>query len=66
MENRPPIENSSSATMKLQKYVTLPYPSGCFASGGFCACLRPMNSSTWLPQSANEWIASASMLPECV
>jgi hypothetical protein len=22
-----------------------------------------MNSSTWLPQSANEWMASASMLP---
>src|SRR6266850_6727884 len=62
----PPRVNSSTATRNAQKYTTLPYPRGCLASGARLASFMPNSSSTWLPQSAAEWIASASIALEPV
>src|SRR5438552_3995409 len=60
MENTPPRLNSISATMKLQKNTARPWPSGWSAVGSRRASRRPRISSAWLPQSAKEWMASAS------
>src|SRR6185436_5444962 len=46
--------------------MALPYPRGCFASAMRFASLIPNSSSTWLPQSAAEWIASAIIALEPV
>src|SRR5882762_444563 len=62
----PPRVNSSTATRNAQKYTALPYPRGCLASGARLASFMPNSSSTWLPQSAAEWIASASIALEPV
>src|SRR6266404_8325377 len=62
----PPRVNSSTATRNAQKYTALPYPRGCLASGARLASFMPNSSSTRLPQSAAEWIASASIALEPV
>jgi hypothetical protein len=52
--------------MKEQKNTALPQPSGKSVEGGRFACFMPQSSKPWLPLSANEWIASASMALEPV
>src|SRR5882757_9170324 len=65
-ENIPPIEKSRSATKKDQKYASRPRPSGYSWEGGLPAPCTPMSKSTWLVQSAVEWIASARRKPDPV
>src|SRR5210317_616683 len=44
----------------------LPKPRGWSSVGAFVVCRRPRMSSSWLPASATEWMASASIAPEPV
>src|SRR6185369_16006718 len=56
-----PSAKISSATTKLQKYSSRPYPNGCAMSGGRAARRCPCSSSTSFPQSTSECTASLSM-----
>ena len=47
-------------------YRSRPYPNGCCAVAPRCARLPPISSSTWLAESATEWIASASIEDDAV
>src|SRR5919112_1980412 len=42
-------------------YRSRPYPNGWSGVAARAARLPPTSSSTWLPESATEWIASASI-----
>src|SRR6185312_3883503 len=42
-------------------YRSRPYPNGWREVACFVACLPPSRSSPWLPESATEWMASASI-----
>ena len=55
-----------TATTKVQKKRSLPWPNGCSSSAGRSARFKPSSSRPWLPVSANECSASASiaLLPE--
>src|SRR3954451_8176937 len=61
IEKPPPIVNRLTATSSPQKKRALPWPNGCPSSGGRSARLRPNSSSAWLPVSAAECSASASI-----
>ena len=61
IEKPPPTVNRLTATSRPQKKRALPCPNGCSSSGGFSALLSPNSSSAWLPVSAIEWNASASI-----
>src|SRR5688572_22369919 len=60
-EKSPPREKSTSATMNDQKNTALPQPRGYSGLGSRFACFMPQRSRPWLPLSAYEWIASASI-----
>src|SRR5688572_24346906 len=60
-EKSPPSEKSTRATMNDQKNTALPQPKGYSGLGGLFACFIPQRSRPWLPLSAYEWIASASI-----
>jgi hypothetical protein len=62
----PPTLNSRIATRNDQKYSARPQPSGNSSEGGRLAWRIPSNSRPWLPQSASECTASASIAPEPV
>jgi len=62
----PPTVNSRIATRNDQKYSARPQPSGNSSEGGRSAWRRPSSSKPWLPQSASECTASASIAPEPV
>ena len=47
--------------MNAQMYRSRPYPNGCSGVAFFFASLPPSSSSSWLPASATEWMASASI-----
>src|SRR3954454_11581208 len=47
-------------------YRSRPYPKGCSGVALRCDRLPPTRSSSWLPESATEWIDSASIEDEPV
>jgi len=55
-----------SATINDQKKIAFPCPSGWSGDGFLFDAFSPRNKRPWLPQSANEWIDSASIAPELV
>src|SRR5215211_6677362 len=50
-----------TATRKAAKKRTRPWPKGCWRSGARSATRPPTISMAWLPESATEWNASASI-----
>ena len=46
------------ATIRLQKYCSMPWPKGWSASGGRWLRWIPNRSRIWLPVSTTEWIPS--------
>jgi hypothetical protein len=56
-----PSANTSSATMKLQKYSSRPYPAGWSRSAFFFATRIPYSSRSSLPVSTHECTASLSI-----
>ncbi len=56
-----PSAKISTATMKLQKYSSRPWPIGCSGVACFCARCMPYSSSTSLPLSTKECTASLSI-----
>ena len=59
--NMEPTVNSTRATTKDQKYRSRPYPNGWVVVASRLARRPPRSSRAWLPVSAQEWIASASI-----
>src|SRR5918912_3366346 len=47
-------------------YRSRPYPKGCSGVARLVARLPPISSSPWLPESATEWMDSASIDDEPV
>src|SRR5437762_11090604 len=66
MENSAPSENSIIATTNAQKKRSRPYPNGWSRSASLRAFLPPNSNNNWLPVSATECTASASIAPEPV
>src|SRR5258706_7760165 len=65
MANAPPTLKSNRATTNGQKYRSLARPNGKRSLGGRVARRIPTRSSAWLPVSASECTASASVAVEC-
>src|SRR3954471_12849905 len=57
----PPTPKMSMATTRDQKKDSLPYPKGCFSSGGRAESRVPRRRSAVSPESTTEWIPSVSM-----
>jgi hypothetical protein len=55
------MPNRATATIRLQKYSSLPWPNGWLASAGLRLFFKPSNRRTWLPVSTAEWMPSESM-----
>jgi len=54
----PPTVKRSKDTTKDQKYNSLPYPKGRFASALFLLRFIPHKSKSWLMESITEWMPS--------